>query len=97
MILLWGNLRDTPLAMVDAELRARGASVLLLEHRNLLDTELDVLIDGRARGRIRIGHEEWDLDEVAAVYPRPHDPRCLPEVIQAGQDSAVVATCALAA
>ena len=89
VILLWGNLRDTPLAMVHDELRGRGASVFLLEQQQALDTELDVWIDGRAHGTIRVGREEWDLDTVTAAYPRPHDPRCLPEVIQAGEDSPV--------
>ena len=89
MILLWGALRDTPLAMVHGELSKRGAPVLLLDHRHVLDTELDLLIDGRAHGKIRIGQQEWDLDEVTAAYARPHDPRCLPEVSQAGEGSPV--------
>jgi RimK-like ATP-grasp domain len=87
MIFLWGELRDTPLAMVHSELSERGAAVLLLDQRHVLDTELDVLIDDRAHARIRIGGEEWNLDEVTAAYARPPDPRSLPEAIQAGAGS----------
>ncbi len=36
---------------------------------------------------IRVGREEWDLDTATAAYPRPHDPRCLPEVSEAGEGS----------
>ena len=88
VIVLWGSPRDTPLAMVDNELRGRGAQVQLLDQERALETELDVWIDGGVRGAIRIGLEQWDLDAITAVYPRPYDPRSLPGVSEAGQGSA---------
>ncbi len=87
MILLWGALMDTPLKMVHDELSEQHAPVLLLDPRRVLDTELDISIDAGLHGRIRIGEEEWNLDEVTAAYVRPPDPRSQPAVRQAGEGS----------
>ena len=89
MILLWGTLTDTPLKMVHDELSERHAPVLLLDHRSVLDTELDLSIDAGLHGRIRVAGEEWNLDEVTAAYVRPPDPRSPPAVRQAGEGSIV--------
>ena len=89
MILLWGALTDTPLRMVHDQLCAQHARVLLLDHRSVLDTELDLSIDAGLHGRIRIAGEEWNLDEVTAAYVRPPDPRSEPAVRQAGEGSLV--------
>jgi hypothetical protein len=89
MILLWGTLTDTPLKLVHDELGGRNAPVLLLDPRSLLDAELDISIDAGVHGTIRIEGEEWNLEEVTAAYVRPPDPRCRPEVRQAGEGSAI--------
>ena len=87
MILLWGALTDPPLRMVHDQLCARQAPVLLVDHCNVLDMELDISIDAGLHGRIRIAGEEWNLEEVTAAYVRPPDPRSEPAVSQAGEGS----------
>jgi hypothetical protein len=75
--------------MVHDLLCAQEAPVLLLDHRNVLDTELDIAIDAGLHGRIRIAGEEWNLGEVTAAYVRPPDPRSQPAVRQAGEGSVI--------
>ena len=89
MILLWGALTDTPLRMVHEELCGQHAPILLLDHRSVLDVELDISIDAGLHGRIRIEGKEWNLDEVTAAYVRPPDPRSQPVVRLAGEGSLV--------
>ena len=87
MILLWGALTDTPLQMVHDDLSEQRAPILLLDDCSVLDTELDISIGAEVHGRIRIGAEEWNLDEVTAAYIRPPDPRSQPAVRRAGEGS----------
>jgi hypothetical protein len=78
-ILLWGLIRDTPIAAVHAQLQRLGAPVRFVDQRLVLDTSLDIEAGGRVRARVR--GEELDLDGVRAAYLRPHDSTRLPAVL----------------
>ncbi|MCR6485066.1 RimK domain-containing protein ATP-grasp [Amycolatopsis sp. OK19-0408] len=69
-ILLWGLLRDQPMAAVLARLRQLGAPVRFLDQRHVLDTT--VRIDG-THTRVTVAGEPFDLGQVRAAYLRPHD------------------------
>ncbi|EOD69163.1 ATP-grasp domain-containing protein [Amycolatopsis vancoresmycina] len=77
-ILLWGLLRDHPIAAVRERLRQLGAPVRFLDQRRVLDTT--VRVDGGRFSRtvVTVDGEEFDLDRVHAAYLRPHDSTRLP-------------------
>jgi hypothetical protein len=80
-ILLWGLIRDTPIAAVRTQLQRLGAPVRFLDQRLVLDTSLEIEAGERARTRARVRGEELDLDGVRAAYLRPHDSTRLPSVL----------------
>lgn len=86
-ILLWGLMRDRPIAEVHARLTGLGADVRLLDQRRVLDTTLDIESGDRTRTLATVGTEEFDLDSVRAVYLRPHDSTQLPAVLARPPDS----------
>jgi hypothetical protein len=88
MILLWGISQDRPLAAVHNALKQRGVSVFFLDQREVLNTEIELLVDGGIRGAIRTCNQTCDLAAVAAVYVRCYDSRRLPHIEQAGEGSA---------
>ncbi|HET9141631.1 RimK domain-containing protein ATP-grasp [Actinophytocola sp.] len=76
MILLWGLIRDRPIAAVRDRLLRIGAPVRFLDQRRVLD--MTVRLDTGAGNRVLVGDEELDLDQVRALYLRPHDSTRLP-------------------
>jgi len=72
-ILLWGLMKDHPIAAVREQLRQLDAPVRFLDQRRVLDTT--VRVDGGRFSRtvVTVGGEEFDLDRVRAAYVRPHD------------------------
>lgn len=86
-ILLWGLMRDTPMAQVHARLTDLGADVRFLDQRRVLDTTLDIESGDRSSTVARVGTETFDLDSVRAVYLRPHDSTQLPAILARPPDS----------
>jgi glutathione synthase/RimK-type ligase-like ATP-grasp enzyme len=79
-ILLWGLMRDAPMAAVYSQLSRLGAPARFLDQRQVLRSWLDVRIGDRPRALAGVGDDEIDLDGVGAVYLRPHDSGRLPAV-----------------
>ncbi|MFJ9783087.1 RimK family alpha-L-glutamate ligase [Amycolatopsis sp. NPDC101161] len=72
-ILLWGLIRDHPIAAVLEQLRHLGAPVRFLDQRRVLDTTVRVDAGPRGGTTVTVGDEEFDLDRVRAAYVRPYD------------------------
>jgi glutathione synthase/RimK-type ligase-like ATP-grasp enzyme len=84
VILLWGTLRDRPLALVREELLGMGATVFLLDQRSVLETRLEFAVGELVSGTIAVGTQCAALGAVDAVYVRPYDVRRLPVITEAG-------------
>jgi glutathione synthase/RimK-type ligase-like ATP-grasp enzyme len=72
MILLLGVPADAPLAMVRAELVRQGQSVVLIDQRDVLNFEVDVVFGHDVAGTLRIAEQVVDLGSVTAVYLRSY-------------------------
>jgi RimK-like ATP-grasp domain len=86
-ILLWGLSIDPPLAVVRDALKRMGCRVMLLDQRDVLDTEVDFVVGSSVEGRLRAGQNTIKLNEVKAVYPRPYDLSDLPAIASSGPGS----------
>lgn len=72
MILLFGLPGDAPLAKVHAELIRQGEPAVLIDQRNVLETEVDVTFGSEIEGSLRLGQQVVDLSSVSAVYFRSY-------------------------
>ena len=81
MILLWGLPGDKPLASVRARLAAMGRTAVLLDQRAVLETRVELEVDGEPRGSVAWGALRIDLTGVKAAYLRPYDPVAVPAVV----------------
>jgi hypothetical protein len=86
LTLLWGLPADGPLARVRDELERLGAPFWLLDQRDVLDTEVELVAEpsGAVGGWVRVGGRRLDLARVTAAYVRPHDVRRLPRLAADG-------------
>ena len=87
LILLWGLPGESPLAAVYEELVRLGIPTVLLDQRDVLDTEIELSVGSNIQGFIRTPYQKIDLGAVTAVYLRPYDSRRLPEIAKAGATS----------
>jgi RimK-like ATP-grasp domain len=87
LILLWGIGSEATLAAVHGELDRLGATPMLIDQRDILDTEIELDISGNVRGLVRTRDRVVSLPEVTACYVRPYDWRDLPAIAAAGTDS----------
>lgn len=87
LILLWGLSGESPLTTVQAELNQLGVPTVLLDQRDILDTEIDFCVGTQIQGTIRSRNQIIDLSAVTAVYVRPYASSSLPQVAQAGVQS----------
>jgi RimK-like ATP-grasp domain len=87
-VLLWGILEDGPLAAVRDALIQRGVSVFFVDQREVLHTEIDLTVDSGVSGIVRLSDRACALEAVRAAYIRPYDTRELPDVAEAGRESA---------
>ena len=94
MILLWGVMQDKPLAAVHGALQRQGAEVRVIDQLDILETGVDLTVDGRVEGRVTVGDVSTDLGDVTAVYLRTYDWRRLPRMV-AGGIAAVALTVAV--
>jgi hypothetical protein len=83
MIMLWGLPEDQPLAAVLASLRERDAEVTFVDQHRILETEVEVSVEGTFSGSVGLPGRKIDLTTVGAVYLRPYDARRLPSVSKA--------------
>jgi glutathione synthase/RimK-type ligase-like ATP-grasp enzyme len=84
LILLWGLSGESPLTAVHTELNRLGLPTVLLDQRDILETEIDFCVGKQIQGTIRSGNQTIDLSAVTAVYLRPYASRCLPQIAKAG-------------
>jgi len=87
MILLWGLPGDRPLIAVHTMLQRLGYPVVLLDQRAVLRTEVELCVGSSMEGTLRFRDQTISLSAITAVYLRPYDSRCLPDIVLAGQDS----------
>lgn len=85
-ILLWGLIRDNPIAAVHEHLVRLGAPVRFLDQRRVLATAMHIEAGEVSSTRALVGDEEFDLDGVRAAYVRPYDCTRLP-VLRASRPS----------
>lgn len=88
VIMLWGLSQDGPLAAVREALHRQSVPVLFVDQRDVLDTEIELCVDGRIRGTLRTRNQIYNLDVVTAAYIRPYDSRELPHIEESGKGSA---------
>ena len=88
MILLWGLPGDSPLAQVRSALCRRDAAVAFVNQQHVLETEVELCVDGAVQGVVRTPDRAVPLDRVSAAYIRPYSSAQLPAVERAGPFSA---------
>lgn len=87
MILLWGSPLDEPVAAVRAALDSAGRRLFLLDPREVLETEIELVVGKEISGKLVVRDREIALSELSALYVRPADPARIPAVERAGRDS----------
>ena len=87
MILLWGLPGDPPLAKVRAALGRRGAAVAFIDQRAVLETEVELTVDGAVEGVVRTPGRVIPFGQVTSAYVRPYSSIQLPAIDRAGQFS----------
>lgn len=75
MILLWGIGTDGPLAAVRSALLAMGADFRFLDQQQLLQSRIELGVDGAITGRLETPDWTAELRSFSAVYLRPYDTR----------------------
>jgi glutathione synthase/RimK-type ligase-like ATP-grasp enzyme len=75
MILIWGIAADRPLELVRAALERMHVPLVFLDQQALLQSRIDVTVDGDLRGRLKTPEWSAALESMTAVYLRPYDAR----------------------
>jgi glutathione synthase/RimK-type ligase-like ATP-grasp enzyme len=88
LVLLWGLEGEAPLTLVREALTRKGVPTAVLDQREILQTEIELRVDGTVTGLVRTPGQRIDLETVSGLYVRPYDTRHLPAVRQAGPGSA---------
>jgi len=76
MILLWGLMADSPMAMVRAELEKAGAEFFFLDHRQIFNTSIEYVYDGVNKPVCKITTVDGaviNLSDVNVAYVRPYN------------------------
>lgn len=89
LILLWGLGTERPFEVVWEEVERQGLPYVLLDQRDVAETELDISFDSEVRGTLRTRTRSVDLRSITSAYVRPCDSRMLPAVVRAGEGSAL--------
>ncbi|WP_293083947.1 RimK family alpha-L-glutamate ligase [Okeania sp. SIO3B5] len=87
LILLWGLPGDSPLGAVQKELQNLGIPHVLLNQREILETEVKLSVGEKITGEICTPTDKIDLNAITGVYVRPHNSYKLPEIMEAGPES----------
>lgn len=79
LVLVWGPPSDGPFAAVRGALDQIGCPVIALDQREVLETEVELLVDSSSvlEGRLHTRSGTIGLDSITAAYLRPHDWRDL--------------------
>jgi glutathione synthase/RimK-type ligase-like ATP-grasp enzyme len=83
VIVLWGLTGDGPFDAVHAALLRRGASVLLIDQRRVLETRVELDSSDRLCTTVALDRQTFSLDAARAAYWRTYDLRRLPAVVEA--------------
>ena len=86
-ILLWGIATDSPLARVRAALEQLAAPVIFLDQQRILETKMELTLNGTANGTLQVGRDKIALESINSVYARPYDARRMAAVERAGPES----------
>jgi hypothetical protein len=86
-ILLWGLPDDPPMAAVKDALDIFGTPYFFLNQREVRDTHVRLNVGRTISGVLNSNGTTLDLEDVTAVYLRPHDTRRLPDIATAGENS----------
>lgn len=89
LILLWGLGTERPFEVVCEEVERQGLPYLMLDQREVAETELDIDFDAEVSGTLRTRTRTVDLRSITSAYVRPCDSRMLPAVARAGETSAL--------
>lgn len=73
--MLWGLSGDPPFDSIRRELERRGAAHVAFDQRRARESKFDLAMSDGLRGRITLGGDELDIDEIGAFYLRPYDIR----------------------
>jgi glutathione synthase/RimK-type ligase-like ATP-grasp enzyme len=89
VILLWGIATDDPLAEVGAALDLNRSPYVFVDQMAILETDVELLVNGSVTGRISIRGEGIALENVRAAYLRPYDSGRIPAVERAADEGGV--------
>jgi len=84
MIMLWGLPGDSPLEWVRSALFRRDVAVAFIDQRDVLETEVELYVNGAVHGVVRTPGQVIDLERVTAAYIRPYSSAQLPIIERAG-------------
>lgn len=87
LTLLWGLGTERPFEVVWEEVERQGLPYLLLDQRDVAETEVDISFGAELGGTIRTRTRTVDLRSITSAYVRPCDSRMLPAVARAGEGS----------
>lgn len=88
-VLLWGLREDPPTAAVWNALEGMPCRKIFVNQRAVLSTSIDIKVGARVEGVLRAQEAAVRLSAVKAVYLRPYEARELPNVVRAGENSAL--------
>jgi RimK-like ATP-grasp domain len=83
MILVWGVLRDSPVAAVSAALARLGQQVFFFDQHDSLAAEMDLCVDRQVSGILRLPGGNVELARISGAYIRPYETSRLPTVAEA--------------
>ena len=75
MVLLWGITTDRPLQSVRECLERLRARHVFLDQQAVLQSQIELTLDGEIKGTLQTPGWSIDLESVAATYLRPYDVR----------------------
>lgn len=80
MILLWGLLTDSPLRVVHEAIKSLKAPVVFFNQLDTFDTEMELSVGSTISGFLQTPKQNVELENVTAIYLRPHDIRRLAQI-----------------
>ena len=80
LTLLWGLMDEEPMMAVAAALQQTGAELALVDQRDVLKSDIQLVVGERISGRVCSPAGEFNLCDVESAYIRPYDCRSLASV-----------------
>ncbi len=88
MIVLWGVPGDPPLAAVRRAIEKHRRACVLIDQNTPQDAQMELTVNSKVDGWLKVGKKKVDLEKVDGVYLRPYGPVEPPAVEKAGPGSA---------